>query len=179
MCANLQGCRCRLQLHQAAHPDRCTTRPCLLRHIPRRSSMLVSMVLAVTLGRRIVGQHTCMIGYSASSISSRLARGAGGVGGFGASKADRFRALWGDAAAEPHQRAQCAQGVRTSYITRPRPWSCSDHFRTADDLVARPCRYKFIRGRNAVRARLQPPASIPSRNLPPEVGYTLQRRLRG
>ena len=41
------------------------------------------------------------------------------------------------------------------------PWSCSDHFQTADDLVARPCRFKFIRGQNAVRARLQPSSVHP------------------
>ena len=67
------------------------------------------MVLAVALGRRVVGQYTCMIGYAASSINSRLVRGAGGVGGFGASKADRLRALWGDEAAELRQHRQRAQ----------------------------------------------------------------------
>ena len=128
------------------------------------------------VGRRIVGQHTCMIGYSASAINSRLAQGAGRMGGFGASEADRFRALWGDAAAEPHQRAQ---SVRTSYITRPRPWSCSDHFWTADDLVAGPCRYNFFSKRDVVRACPQPPPSNASIILPPEFAVRQQRRLRG
>ena len=82
------------------------------------------MVLAVALARRvvgIVGQYTCMIGYAASSINSRLVRGAGGVGGFGASEADRFRALWGDAAADPRQHRQRARRHAQKWTTPSEP----------------------------------------------------------